>query len=443
MLRILRAATWILTFPARAAWRHPRRTLLAAAIVVIAAVFGALGYAQREWRLAHAALDAERPEEARSRLDVCLAVWPRSAPVHLAAARAARLTGDVNAAEAHLNRCLKLAGATHAVQVEFLLLRVQSGELDAVAPTLIDSVEKGHPETPLILETLSRAYMQVMRYKEAFACLSRWIEEAPGAAKPYQWRAWVYERLNRSTHAMEDYEKALELNPDLSPVRLRVAEMLLEDNDPVGALPHLTRLLEQHPDPPVIKARLGQCRLLEGRLDEARSLLEQAAPHLPNDLTLLIQLSKLDLQQQQPAQAEERLRRVLELAPNDPEALYQLATVLRVQGRSEESAATLKRYHEHNALVQRTNQMLREDHSPTDPDFAAELGGLLLRIDREKLGMYWLDRTLLLNPDHPDAHRALADYYDAKGSTEKAAAHRRRLEGQAPSKTTGPSAKTP
>ena len=108
------------------------------------------------------------PAEARDRLGVCLRIWPRSAAVHLAAARAARLTGDVEQAETHLNRCLKLGPATHSVQLEFLLLRVQAGEVDEVAPTLIDSVENDHPETPLILETLSRAYMQVMRYEEAF-----------------------------------------------------------------------------------------------------------------------------------------------------------------------------------------------------------------------------------------------------------------------------------
>jgi hypothetical protein len=58
-------------------------------------------------------------------------------------------------------------GATEAVQFEFLLLRVQTGEVDEVAPTLIDSVEKGHAESPLILETLSRAYILRLRYKAA------------------------------------------------------------------------------------------------------------------------------------------------------------------------------------------------------------------------------------------------------------------------------------
>ena len=53
--------------------------------------------------------------------------------------------GDVRAAEKHLKLCLKLGrGATQPVQLEFLLLRVQTGELEEVAPTLIDSVDTEH-----------------------------------------------------------------------------------------------------------------------------------------------------------------------------------------------------------------------------------------------------------------------------------------------------------
>ena len=63
-----------------------------------------------------------RPAEAQDRLKFCLRVWPRSPDVHLLAARAARLTGNMPDAEAHLNRCIELQdGATEGVQLEFLL----------------------------------------------------------------------------------------------------------------------------------------------------------------------------------------------------------------------------------------------------------------------------------------------------------------------------------
>src|SRR5207249_4098234 len=146
---------------------------------------------------------------ARSHLNVCLFVWPRSARVHLLAARADRLSGDLEGAEAHLNRCLELqGGATEATQLEFLLLRAQAGEVDEVTPALFTYVENQHAETPLILKTLSGAYMRNLRYGPALQCLNRWIEEVPDAALAFFWRGWVLEGMRATEDSMKDYRRA-------------------------------------------------------------------------------------------------------------------------------------------------------------------------------------------------------------------------------------------
>ena len=82
-------------------------------------------------------------------------------------------------------------GATEGVQLEFLLIRVQTGEVDGATHRwrrCSTPSEKGHPESAVILETIARAYIIRLRYKPAYACLSHWIEIQPDAAKPYQWR---------------------------------------------------------------------------------------------------------------------------------------------------------------------------------------------------------------------------------------------------------------
>src|SRR5437868_15243409 len=135
MLRYPKAAARGLLYLARLAGRRPRTTLVLTAFMLIAGALSGSGYVWHQWRAAQVALAADRPEEARSRIAVCLLIWPRDSDVHLLAARAARLSGDLQDAEAHLNQCLKLhGGATEPVQLEFLLLRAQTGELDQVAP---------------------------------------------------------------------------------------------------------------------------------------------------------------------------------------------------------------------------------------------------------------------------------------------------------------------
>ena len=410
--------------------RRPRLTVLSVVVLVAGAGFGLWRYALGEWRAAQTALKNERPQEAQEHLAFCLRVWPRSLDVHLLAARAARLTGDLNAAEAHLNRCIELqGGATEGVQLEFLLLRVQAGEVDELAPVLFDLVQKGHPESPIILETVARAYILRLRYKPAYACLSLWIEKSPDDAKPYQWRGWALERLNNEKGARADYHRALELNPDLIPVRLRIAEMLLEDKQAPEALPHLERLLQQAPDNPFVQARMGMCRFLQGRNDEARRLMEAAVVHLPYEPALLVSLANLDLQENKPADAERRLRAVLKVDPSDTEALFVLASALQLQGRSAEAAVVLDSYEKKRVVVDRINGLLKDKaDSPTATagDYA-EIGQLFLQIGREKFGTYWLERALERDSTNQAAHRALAAHYERKGDAGAAATHRRQI----------------
>src|SRR5205807_1493557 len=151
-----------------------------------------------------------------------------------------------------------------------------------------------------------------------------WIEIRPDEAKPYQWRGWVLERLNRHKAAAQDYQRALALDPDLLPPRLRLAELLLQDKRVPDALPHLERLYRQAPDNPEVQAGLGICRFYQNRTKEARSLMEAAVVHLPKDPALLIHLARLDIQEGRAAQAERHLRQVLRTDPVDNEALYNL-----------------------------------------------------------------------------------------------------------------------
>jgi len=268
--------------------------------------------------------------------------------------------------------------------------------------------------------------MHRLRYKEAFACLSRWIEEDPASAKAYNWRAWVYERLGRPKFAATDYEEVLKRDADHFAARLRIAEMRLEDHDPVEAEPHLERLIQQFPNRPEPYARLGQCRFLQGRHDEARRLLEEAAPRLPRDLAVRIHLARVDLQFQRLEEAEQWVRQALKLEPADTEALFLLASVLRARGRTEEAAEVLREHQRQKASLDRTNHLLRDEpeRAMNDPDLAFEIGAHLLDIGRDRLGLYWLDRALLRDPSHQPSHKALADYYAKQGDDKKAAFHR-------------------
>jgi tetratricopeptide (TPR) repeat protein len=431
MLGHVRGFVRELAYPVRVAWRWRRTTLaLIFLFVLVVPLAGGYWFACAQWEAAQTDLAEDRPAEALARLDVCLWVWPNDPEVRLRAARAARLGGNVQAAEAHLNRCLKLHhGRTEAVQLEFLLLRAQTGEVDEVANTLTDCVEKGHAESPLILATLARAYLQRGRYHRARAYLHKWVEICPNEAKPYQWRGWVQERLNQHKAASADYEKAVQLDPRLILVRLRIAEMLLEDKLPKDAVPHMEALYRQAPNNPQIQARLGMCRYYQNRTKDARRLMEAAAVHLPKDPALLVHLAKLDIDEGRGPEAERRLRQVLKNDRADTEALQNLASALELQDRTAEADAVRKEFDHYKELLERTHKLLREkvDAPGARADDYAEVGDLLLRIGRERLGEYWLEQALERDPWHQGARKTLTDHYEKKGDRKQVEAHRRFL----------------
>jgi tetratricopeptide (TPR) repeat protein len=412
--------------------------VLTVVTLLIGSILGFYSYARSQWRAAVAALEEGRPAAARQHLRICLRAWPSDGEVHRLAGRAARLDLDFDAAEKHLHRSLQLqGGATEAIQLEFLLLRAQAGQVDEVAAPLLKCVEDKHPESPIILETLARHYMRNLQLKEAYACLSEWIELQPHRATPYHWRGWVHERLNNYRRGMEDYQKALELDPELFGVRLRVAEILLEDKLPLEALTHLDYLRQRHPDKPEVKARLGQVKFLQGENEEARELLESAAASLPKDHQVLLSLGKLELQEGRAEQAEQWLNRVLEIDPTDTEAAYALVSALRLQGRELEAKAMLESYEKNKALLETVNRLLREEalRPNRDPQGPWEIGRILLSIGRDRLGIHWLTQALERDPHHQPSHRLLAEYYEKKGDHQRAGIHRRWLREPTPDPT--------
>lgn len=404
------------------------RWFLALALATLALVIGAI--ATRRWALNSIAGSIARRDYRAAESTWTWARWipPESTGMLVMGARIDRLQGRYPQAEEKLARASGLAGGpTMATQVEYLLMRAQTGEEDEVASMLEAHVEQNHPESPLILETLSRAYMHRLRYGPAHAALTRLIEKAPASPLPRHWRGWVLERLGNAKAAMADYQKALELDPGITEVRLRVAAMLLEDKLPQEARTHIDQLLAQHPGRADILVLLGQCLYLSGDSPGARRELEKAEVARPDDPILLLHLARLDLLEGLPEKAVARLRRALAADPADVESQYTLVGALRQLGRDDEARAMLERYEKQKEALEKANQLLkREAETPSrDPAPAREIAQLLLNVGQPAQAAYWFDQALVRDPADRETHRLLAERHEALGDTQRAARHRK------------------
>jgi tetratricopeptide (TPR) repeat protein len=415
----------------RPARRRRLWLFLAGGLLLLVGGLGACeGWAHWQERLARREMAAEHFDEARRHIDLALRVHDRWTSTHLLAARIARQQGAYSLAEEHLSRCGPRNDLSEPVRLEWLLLRVARGDVDELAPSLLASVDRHHPESAAILEALAAVYMRQTRYREGLHCLDRWVELDPDCVRALDWRGWVGNQLDLRAQAVGDYERTLELQPSRSAVRLRLAQLLIESSRHAEAVPHLERLREEQPSNPDVLVALASCRIVDMRTDEARDLLDQVLAAHPDHLDALVQRGKVEITAENFVEAERWLRKALSRSPVDPDARYALYQSLQHQpNREGEAREELVRWEQDRKNRDKLTRLLRTEleRKPNDPDLAAEIGELLLQQGEDQKGLFWLHRALALDPRHVASHRALLAYYERTNNPAKAAEHRQPL----------------
>jgi tetratricopeptide (TPR) repeat protein len=409
--------------------------LLAGAVLVPGGLLAREGWGYWQERAARRELADEHFDEAQRHIDLALRVRDGWTSTHLLAARIARHQGAYSRAEQHLSRCGQRDRLSEAVQLEWLLLRCQRGDVDELAPALLASVDRGHPESAVILEALAAVFMRQTRYHEALRCLDRWVELDPDCVHALDWRGWVSNQLDQRAQAITDYERALELQPGRSAVRLRLAEIFVASSRHAEAVPHLEQLRQEQPDNPDVAADLASCLIVQSRTDEARALLDPVLAAHPDHLDALVQRGKVEMEDGNFAEAERWLRQALRRSPRDADARYALYLALQAQGgREGEARDELERWKQDRKARDRLIRLLRMEleRKPNDPDLAAEAGELFLGQGEDQKGLFWLHRALAFDPRHAASHRALAAYYERTGHPDRAAEHRRQLDAPGP-----------
>jgi tetratricopeptide (TPR) repeat protein len=415
--------------PARRRWWW-LALVVSGAVLLAGAALGCEGWASWQESSARRALAEEHFDEAQRHIDLALRLHGRRVSTNLLASRVARLRGAYADAERHLTRCEQVGGMSEPLQVEWLLLRCQRGEVDELAPGLLAAVDRHHPESVVILEALASVYMQQTRYLEALHCLDRWVELAPDSVCAHDWRGWVGNQLDQRGQAISDYERVLELQPDRSVVRLRLAEILIESSRHDEAVPHLERLRQEQPNNPDVLVDLARCWTAQSRTDEARALVDKVLASHPDHFDALLQRGKLELSASNFSEAERWLRQALERQPLDAEARYSLYLSLQAQpGRQREAQEELARWKGDRMKRDRLTRLLRVEltTNPNDPALAAEAGELFLQVGEDQRGLFWLGRAVALDPRSARAYRALLAYYERTNNPARAEEQRQKL----------------
>lgn len=372
------------------------------------------------YRAARSDLRRYHNAQAVRHLQACLRVWPEDPDVLLLAARAARRARSYSEAERLLEKYQQARGLDDAATLEQLLLSAER-RVEQVADVCWRYVEQGHPDTPLILEALTRGYLRQYRLVEARRCLNRWLETQPENPQAFCLEGLFHLDYEHSRTAAEaSYRRAVELDPENEEARQGFAVALLDGWNVAEAAEQLEYLRQCQPDNLSVQVGLAECRNALGDPAGAARLVDGVLARQPQFAPALSLRGRLALDAGEFAGAEAWLRQAVARDPSDHRALSNLIRCLHQNGKDEEAERRQEQLDQREKDLKRYNEIVTKEmvQRPRDPALHCALGELLLRGGYREEGVYWLRSALRLDPQYAPARQALADYYQ-KTTTEQ------------------------
>lgn len=307
------------------------------------------------------------------------------------------------------------------VEAIFNLARVRAAQGDnETALVLLSRARRLAPGRPDLLLSLARMYAEAGFFSGAADAYEAYVKLQPEDSSARRERGFAYCRFGRMQTGLPDlnwYVKQYPRDP-LGHFELGLCETL---GDASQAFQHLTEALRLKPD--FTPARQAHGWLLErdGKWQEALPDLKSVVDREPKNAMALLQLGRIYLELERPAEAVEFLRRARELAPEHTGVLKQLHRALRRLGQNQEAAAVLEKLKtaEPDRTPQKAEAQIfdylgldpaqqRERFrrnlinaiavSPNDAELKVQLGALLLGEGKAEEALAAFRETLTLSP---------------------------------------------
>jgi tetratricopeptide (TPR) repeat protein len=379
----------------------------------------------RRWSSAReqqAALEAcERRDFAQARIliEKCLERSPQDGSLHLTAARIIRRSALGSPDEVtwhedtlrHLDQSERLSGDRASLGMECKLMAAQQGPKGALERDLLELVQRGHADSPLILEALAAGYRKTHRFSSALDCLDKLLDLQPANADAHYWRGLALEQMSQPRRALADYEKTIDLDAEHLDARLHLANILLDFRRGEDAQVHFEFLRQRQPRNVDVLLGLALCLHTQNQLPTAQELLQTALMIEPDNVKALTALGKIELELGKLFDAERSLRHAVGLAPERSHAIFVLYQCLQQEGKESEAAECLARYRQIETDLLRLKKLQVEiKASPQNVELNYEAGVLCLKYGMSEQGFRFLENVLRKDPMHQGAREAVVDY---------------------------------
>lgn len=222
-------------------------------------------------------------------------------------------------------------------QTGLVLIEIYSARLDLDrALEVARSLQRAFPSNPEILYIAYRIHSQM-----GAKAVSDLVRSAPDSARLHQLTAELLESSGDFPRAVEQYRKALEIDPKLPGIHRALGVAILnssqDETSHREAQTHFELELAVNPGDAHSEYQLGEIQWARYRYEEALKHFARAVEFRPNFVDALIALGKAWTAQGQPERALMHLEKAVRIDPENEVAHYRLALAFRKLGKSQEA----------------------------------------------------------------------------------------------------------
>ncbi len=243
------------------------------------------------------------------------------------------------------------------VGLELLSLYTQSGDLEQVS-MLVAQLRKAAPDNPEVLYAAYRTYSDLAG--ESMLALSL---AAPDSAQMHQLMAHEDTRQGNTNAAVEQFRKAIAINPHLPGVHFELAELLHSSQNDVlkqeAEQEYRTALVENPHDEKAI-LRLAEIDAQKGKIEKSAEEYAKAVELQPGDADAKLGLAKALTDMNQAEKALPLLEQAVQLEPTNAIAHYRLGTLYRKNGRVEDAKKEFDLYKKYKDMKENLRNLYKE-----------------------------------------------------------------------------------
>ncbi len=249
--------------------------------------------------------------------------------------------GEYDLAIRTFRKALAIAPKQPVVRFNLALTFLQAQQFENARRELADVIAS-QPENPAARHMLGLALLKLGRTREGIAELEIAQRVLPTDLDLACTLSSAYIQSGQLASAKGQVDNILSLS-DTAQAHFISGSYYMAVRDYRQSLEHLRRAHELNPNLPDLGTTLADAYALTGSQDLAVEMFEKELRANPLDYTANAFLGWLYLEARQPDQAAAYLNRARKIKPDDPDLLFQIARLARLEDKQEEAATLLQR----------------------------------------------------------------------------------------------------